>query len=86
MVVKGSVGGGEFLQVRHPPKPQHRPLSSTKWQVAILGPIVEMATDLLVADVSNHFHRGTVTPEPVGNHSPRRSVPLHRFTQEPQSR
>jgi hypothetical protein len=32
-VVDGGVDGGEHLQTSHPPKPQHRPLSSSEWQM-----------------------------------------------------
>jgi hypothetical protein len=33
MVVNRSVYRDEFLQTSHPPKSQHRPLSSSKWLV-----------------------------------------------------
>jgi hypothetical protein len=33
VVVETGVNRGEFLQRLHPPKPQHHPFSSSKWQV-----------------------------------------------------
>lgn len=57
VVMKRGVSRDELLQVRHSPEPQHCPLSSPEQQMTVLGPIVEMATDLLAVDVPNLFHR-----------------------------
>ena len=54
--------------------------------MAVLGPIVEMATDLLAVDISDLLHSGNVGPEPVGDDSPRCAGALHRISQEPQGR
>ena len=86
MVIERSVGRDEFLQVRHSPEPGHRSLSSPERQVAILRPIIKMATDLLAVDISNVFHRGAIRPEPIRHDGSRCAVALHGFSQEPQCR
>jgi hypothetical protein len=47
MVADRGMDGGEFLQTSHPPEAQHRPFSSSEWQVRVLGPIVQPATRFL---------------------------------------
>lgn len=46
MVVDGGMNGGKFLRTSHAPEPQHRPLSSPKGNVGILGPVVEPLTNI----------------------------------------
>ena len=60
MVVDGAVNGDEFLQTSHAPEPEHGSLSSSKWKVKILSPIVEPAARLLPVRVADDFHRGTM--------------------------
>lgn len=80
------MGRGEFLEARHPPEPQHRPLSSSEWKVAVFSPIIDVATDLLSVLVANLFHRSAVGPQPVRDDGSGRAVALHGFLQEAQGR
>ena len=54
--------------------------------MTVLGPIVEVATDLLAVDIPDLFHRSAIRTKPVGNDRSRRSVAFHCFAQKPQSR
>ena len=48
----------------------------------ILGPIIEMATDLLAVDISNVFHGSAVGSQAIRHDRARCPVALHRFSQE----
>ena len=65
--VVGDVGvdRSKFLQGLHAPKPEHRPLSSSERQVAVLHPIVGVPTDLLLVLVTQFHHRYMVGFQPV---------------------
>ena len=82
MIVKRGVGRNEFLEVRHSPEPRHRSLSSSEGQVAVLGPVVEMATDVLAVFVSDLFHGGAIRSKSIGGDEPRCSIPFHGFLQK----
>ena len=56
VIVERCVGRGEFLSVRHSPEPRHCPLSSSEVQVAVLGSVVEVTSDLLAVFISDLFH------------------------------
>ena len=60
VIVERGVGRSEFLQVRHSPESRHSSFSPSKGQVAVLGPVVEMATDLLAVFISDLSHSGAV--------------------------
>ena len=76
VVVDGGVNG-DFLQTLHLPKAQHGPLSSSKWQVWILSPIVEPATGFLARRITNDFHRSAVRSKSVRYDHFRFAVALH---------
>ena len=57
----------ELLQTSQSSEAQHRPLSSSKWQMGILCAIVRPAASFLPIRVANYPHRGTVRAEFVGN-------------------
>jgi len=38
VVVEGGVNGGELLKALHLPEREHRPLSSSEWQMRVLHP------------------------------------------------
>ena len=84
VVMERSVGRSEFLQVRHSPEPRHRPLSSPERQVAVLGAVVEMATDLLAVDIPDLFHSRAIGPEPVCDDCPWHTIPFHRLPEKAQ--
>jgi hypothetical protein len=46
-----------FLQCLHLPKSEHRPLSSSKWQVAVLKPVVRPPTHLTAVEIAKFSHR-----------------------------
>ena len=47
VVVERGVDGRELLKRLHLPEPEHRSLSSSKGQVAVLDPVISPAPDLL---------------------------------------
>ena len=82
--VVGDVGMDrcEFLQGLHSPEPEHRPFSSSKWQMAILHPVVGMSTDLLLVAIAELGHRRAVGFQPVSNDRRRRAVTPQRLLHE----
>ena len=60
VVVKRGMDGSELLKCLHVPELRHRPLSSSKRLMRVFGPVVEPATALLSAGVTDHLHRRTV--------------------------
>ena len=55
VVVNRAVNRGEFLQTSHPPEAKHRPLSSSKRLVRILGAVVDPAADLALFNGAELF-------------------------------
>nr|WP_233348652.1 hypothetical protein [Henriciella algicola] len=43
-----------------------------------------MTTDLLAVEITDFLHSSAIGSEPIGDDSPRRTVPLHRFSEKPQ--
>jgi len=60
VIVNGAVDCGEFLQTSHPPETEHRPLSSSKWLVGILGSVVFPTTNDTALMIAGSLHRRTV--------------------------
>ena len=54
--------------------------------MAILRPIVEVATDLLTVAVSNLFHRRAIRAKLIRYDYLRGPIPLHGFPKEPKCR
>ena len=52
VVVDVGVDRGELLKRFHPAETQHGSLSSSEWQVAILGSIVEPPSHLLALQIA----------------------------------
>ena len=67
MVANRRMDGDEFLQTSHMSETQHRPLSSPKWQVRILGPIIEPASRFLFRRIADDLHRGTIGAQSIGH-------------------
>jgi hypothetical protein len=86
MVVDGDVDGSELLECLHSAKPQHRPLSSSERQVAVLHPVVLPSAHLAAVEIAQLAHRGRVGSEPVGDYGPRSAVAFQSFLQKLQSR
>lgn len=60
MVLDVCVNRGEFLQRFHLSESQHGALSSSEWQVAVLGPVIEPAAHLAAVEIAELAHRGRV--------------------------
>ena len=86
MVVDTGVNRDEFLQRLHPSKSQHRPFSSTKWQVGIFSAIVEPPPHLAPAQIAEYSHRCRVGSQPIRDNGFGPAVPLQRLFHETQSR
>ncbi|GJL96273.1 MAG: hypothetical protein DHS20C06_00900 [Hyphobacterium sp.] len=56
VVVDGRMDGDELLKASHSPESEHRALSPTERQVAVLGPIVEPPPHILFVLVSDDLH------------------------------
>ena len=56
MIVDVGMDGGELLQRLHLSEPQHRSLSSSEGQMAVLRPVVGPAADLLFGGVAEFGH------------------------------
>ena len=82
VIVKRSMGRSEFLQVAHPSKSRHRPLSSPKRQMTVFDSVVEMTTDLLAVPVSNLLHRGPIGAKSICDDAFRSAISLHGFLQK----
>ena len=54
--------------------------------MAVLRPIIQMATDLLAVFVSDLFHCGAIGPKSVGNDGFWSPVSFHRFFQKDKRR
>ena len=68
VVLDVGVDGGELRQRLHSAKSEHRPISSSEGEMAVLGPVVRMPTDLLLLSIANIVHRSTVGFQPVGDY------------------
>ncbi|SDK84467.1 Subtilase family protein [Aliiruegeria lutimaris] len=77
MVENRGVDGCKQLQTSHPSEPLHCSLSSSKWQVRILRPVVEPATGFLTTDRADLLQRGTIRSEAVSHDDFRPAVALH---------
>ena len=84
VVVDVGMDRGELLQCLHLPEAEHRPLSSSERQVAVLDPIVGPAADLLLVGIAELIHRGAVGSKTVGGDLLRRSGALQRLLHEGQ--
>jgi len=82
VIVDGGMDGGELLQTSHSSKPKHGPFSSSKGQVAVLGPIIEPPPDILFVLIANDFHGGFVRAKPVGDDDFWVAVSLHGLAQK----
>ena len=82
MVMYGGMNGGEFLQTSHLPEAKHCPLSSPKWEMRILGAIVEPAASFLTAGIANDLRGGAIGPQFVGHDNLRLAVTLHGIPEE----
>ena len=67
VVLNVGVDGGEFLQRLHSSKSEHRPFSSSEGEVAVLGSIVGVPTNLLLLRIANVIHRSPIGFQPVGD-------------------
>ena len=65
VVVDVGVDRGELLQRLHAPEPEHRSLSSSEREVAILDPVVGPASGLLLRGIAQLVHRGAVGAQAV---------------------
>ena len=50
--------------------------------MAVLGPIVEVATDLLAAFIPDLFHGRAIRSKSIGGDEPGCSIPFHRFLEK----
>nr|WP_187292541.1 hypothetical protein [Octadecabacter antarcticus] len=57
--MNGYLNGNEFLPTSHVPKAQHGPLSSSKWQIRILGAIVQPAASFMLASIGDDLRRSS---------------------------
>ena len=78
------VDRGELLQRLHLPEPQHRPLSSSERQVAVLDPVVGPATHLLPITAAQLIHGRAVAAQAVGGDLIWRTMTLQRLPHEGQ--
>ena len=74
--------GDEFLETSHSPESEHRSLSSSKRQLAVLGPIVEPPPDFLGILVPDNLHCGPIGLQPVRYDHMRLPISLHRLAQK----
>ena len=82
MVGEGGLDGCEFLQGFHGSKPQHCPFSSSKWQVTVLSPIVDMSPHVLTTGDAQSAKRSSIGGKTIGDDSLRSSVPFQLLFQE----
>ena len=86
VVVDLGVNRAEFLQGLHAAKPLHSPLSSSKWLMRILRPIVEPSTNLLSIADADLFHCRGIGAEPIGHDGLGAAIFLHDAFQKLQRR
>ncbi len=73
---------GELLETSHPPEAKHRPLSSSKRQVRVLGSIVEPAAGDLPICCADFPQGSTVRPKSISDDHLRATMLSHRFLEE----
>jgi hypothetical protein len=61
---------------------KHRPLSSSKALLGILGPIIAPATNFPAFEAADVFHGRAVGAQPVGNDDLGVAMPLHLFLEK----
>ena len=76
VVVDRDVDGSEFLERLHLSKPQHRPLSSSECQVAVLHPVVLPSAHFTAIEIAQFTHRGRIGTQSVGDYGPRSAVAI----------
>lgn len=74
--------GCKFLQTFHSPKPQHSPLSSSKWLMRILSTIVQPSTTLALFECSYSLDRGAIGRQSIGHERFDLAMPSQRFPEE----
>ena len=85
VVVNRAMQCSELLQTSHSPKPKHRPFSSSKWLVRILGPVVQPPADLPFVYGIQGFQCCAIKSQPIRHDRVNQSVSMQRFPQEFQS-
>ncbi|MEQ9142267.1 MAG: hypothetical protein RLO02_00005, partial [Roseitalea porphyridii] len=78
------MNGGELMQTSHLPEPEHRTLTSSQWQVAVLGPVVDPAARGLVAvGVDTQFaQRRAIGLQLVGDDGRGLAMAVEQFSQQ----
>ena len=82
VVGEGGLDGCEFLHGFHGSECQHGSLSSSKWQVTVLSPIVDMSPHFLLTGDAKSARRCSIGSKPVSDNSLRSSVPFQALCQE----
>ena len=67
VIVHGSMDRAELLEGLHPAEALHDPLASSKGQVAVLGPVVLPAADLLSIGHAEILHGRAVGAQAIGD-------------------
>lgn len=86
MIVDIGVEGSELLQCLRLSESQHRPLSSSKRQMAVLHAIVGPAADLLFAVIAKFDHRCLVRAQAIGDDRHWSTMTFQRLADEPDCR
>jgi len=79
VIKQRSVNRDEFLQRLHSPETQRRPLSSTKWQMRIFSPVVEMSTDLPTMLIAQLAHGSGIGSQSIRDDGLGFAVPLQHL-------
>jgi hypothetical protein len=79
VIVDRRVDGGELLQTAHPPETGHCPFPSSKWQMCVLDPVVQVLVRLPSLSVAQIPHHGSVGPKLVRHDHVRAAVALEQF-------
>jgi len=66
VIVHGKKNDDDFLQTSPAPETQHCPLTSSKWLMLFLGPIVRPATGFLLFRVANVLHGSIIGAKLIG--------------------
>ena len=84
MVVQRGVDRSEFLQRLHPSKPQHRPFSSSEWQVRVFCSIILPSPHLAAIEIAQCAHCCRIGSKPVGDDRCGPTMPLQSLLQKRQ--
>ena len=76
------MNGNEFLQTSHLPKSEHRPFSTSKRQMRVVGPVVNPASRFLSRRIADDLHCSAVRAQSVGQNDIWFAAPFHRFPAE----